>query len=177
MPLCFAYGSNMDRAAMAERCPHSRPVGPARLARHRCALMREGYLTVVRDPRRDVHGLLWDVPLAEMSGLDRYENVASGLYTKVTQPVLTDAGPRRALVYVGRNAGPGMARPGYLEGVLAAATVLGLPAGHLRDLEALSPGIGRTAPAPQPPRPEVTPRRRSPLDPERDMNAGWRWMP
>ena len=79
MPLCFAYGSNMDRDAMAARCPASRPIGLARLARHRPAMMREGYLTVTRDPRRDVHGLLWDVALADMAALDRYEGVSGGL--------------------------------------------------------------------------------------------------
>ena len=43
MPLCFAYGSNMDRAAMAVRCPASTPLGTARLARHRFIVTREGY--------------------------------------------------------------------------------------------------------------------------------------
>ena len=50
MPLYFAYGSNMDEAAMRARCPKSRAVGLARLARHRFALMADGYATVVRDP-------------------------------------------------------------------------------------------------------------------------------
>ena len=50
MPLYFAYGSNMDRTAMLARCPHSRPVGPARLMRHRFFVMDEGYASVLRDP-------------------------------------------------------------------------------------------------------------------------------
>ena len=121
MPLCFAYGSNMDFGQMAARCPASRPLGPARLARHRPAIMREGYLTVIRDSRRDVHGLVWDVSLADMAALDRYEGVSGGLYAKAQLTVLTAAGARRALVYLGANAGPGRPRPGYLEAVLAAA--------------------------------------------------------
>ncbi|RYE82539.1 MAG: gamma-glutamylcyclotransferase, partial [Hyphomicrobiales bacterium] len=35
MPLYFAYGANMDIAAMRERCPRSTPLGLARLPRHR----------------------------------------------------------------------------------------------------------------------------------------------
>jgi gamma-glutamylcyclotransferase (GGCT)/AIG2-like uncharacterized protein YtfP len=87
-----------------------------RLVRHRFVIMREGYASLVRDPRRSVWGTVWELALADMPALDRYEGVAGGLYVKVQQPVVTGAGPRRALVYVGRNAGPGQPRPGYLEG-------------------------------------------------------------
>ena len=56
MPLYFAYGSNMDRAAMALRCPASKPLGLARLMRHRFFIMASGYASVARDPTRCVRG-------------------------------------------------------------------------------------------------------------------------
>jgi hypothetical protein len=62
--------------------------------------------------------------------------VAGGLYVKAQQPVTTEAGVRRALVYLGRSQG-GAPRPGYLEGVVAAAREAGLPEGYVRELEAL----------------------------------------
>lgn len=136
MPLYFAYGSNMDRAAMAARCPASKPLGPARLARHRVVVLPEGYASVVRDPRRTTWGLLWDLALSDVRALDRYEEVTGGLYAKLTQPVLTDCGPKRALVYVGRGAGGGTPRPGYVEAVVAAAADAGLPADYVRELAA-----------------------------------------
>ncbi len=52
MPLYFAYGANMDVEDMARRCPRSRPLGVARLMRHRLAIMREGWLTATRDAAR-----------------------------------------------------------------------------------------------------------------------------
>src|SRR5271157_4317098 len=107
MPLYFAYGSNMDLEAMARRCPRSKAVGLARLERHRLAVMREGWLTVAREPRSAVHGVLWDVALADVAALDRYEGVARGLYAKLTQSVVTKQGPRRAIVYIGANSGAG----------------------------------------------------------------------
>src|SRR5271166_1968801 len=121
MPLHFAYGANMDREAMARRCPRSKALGLARLARHRLAAMREGWLTPVRDPRASVHGILWDVALSDVPALDRYEGLARGLYAKIVQLVLTESGPKRALVYIGANAGPGALRPDYLAEVLAEA--------------------------------------------------------
>ena len=134
MPLYFAYGSNMDSAAMAERCPGSRAIGIARLVRHRFLINADGYATVVRDPRGTVHGLLWDLALKDVPALDRYEGVAQGLYSKVIQSVLTAQGPRRALVYIGRSAQPGMPKPGYLEGVIAAAQAAGLPAAYIQSV-------------------------------------------
>jgi len=143
MPLYFAYGSNLDVEAMARRCPRSRPVGLARLERHRLAVMREGWLTVVRAPRATVHGLLWDLALADVAALDRYEGVAKGLYAKVVQPVVAPGGAKRALVYVGANAGPGAPSPDYIEGVIAAAHARGLPAEGIAALEVLAPSGAR----------------------------------
>jgi gamma-glutamylcyclotransferase (GGCT)/AIG2-like uncharacterized protein YtfP len=143
MPLYFAYGSNMDLAAMAQRCPASKPVGPARLARHRFLINADGYATVARHPRGDVHGMLFDLALSDMPALDRYEGIARGLYTKVQQPVITTAGPRKAMVYIGRSAEPGVPKPGYLEGVIAAAESAGLPEAYVRSLRGFGAGSSR----------------------------------
>ncbi len=134
MPLYFAYGANMDAAAMALRCPVSRLMGRGRLARHRFLIMREGYASVVRDPARTVHGVLWDLALDDIPALDRYEGVAGGLYAKAYLPVITETGIRRALLYLGRSRVPGRPRPGYLEAVLAAGTAAQLPASYLREI-------------------------------------------
>jgi gamma-glutamylcyclotransferase (GGCT)/AIG2-like uncharacterized protein YtfP len=146
MPLYFAYGANMDVAAMATRCPGSRAIGPARLPRHRWIISTDGYANVIRDPRREVHGLLWELALADVSTLDRFEDVPR-LYRKVDQPVITPTGIRRALVYVGRATEPGRPRPGYLQDVLRAAEALGLPAVHLTELRR----FGEARPAITPP--------------------------
>jgi hypothetical protein len=140
VPLYFAYGSNMDEAAMRRRCPSSRVLGPARLMRHRFFIMAQGYATVGRDPSSSVYGLLWDLASRDVGTLDRYENVAGGLYTKVVQPVLFSAGARRALVYVGVAAVAGLPRPGYLEAIVAAGTAARLPASYIATLARLLPG-------------------------------------
>ncbi len=138
MPLYFAYGANMDRAAMAVRCPRSKPLGIARLARHRLAVMREGWLTVVRDARARVHGVLWDLALSDVAALDRFEGVGGGLYVKAIQPVIGPDGPKRALVYLGANAGPGRAKADYLAAVLAAARGWALSREGIEALERLA---------------------------------------
>ncbi len=134
-PLYFAYGSNMDVSAMAGRCPRSKALGLARLERHRLAVMREGWLTVVRDPRSAMHGVLWDLALSDIAALDRYENLSQGLYVKLTQAVIAERGPKQAIVYFGANSGPGVPRPAYIAEVLAAARSWPLPAEGVEALE------------------------------------------
>jgi len=72
--------------------------------------MREGWLTAARDPRGDVHGVLWDVGFADMRALDQYEQLASGLYTKTQQPVIGERGAKQALVYFGATPDPASPR-------------------------------------------------------------------
>lgn len=186
MPLYFAYGSNMGRDAMAVRCPASRPLGLARLARHRVVIMREGFASIAPDPRRIVIGMLWDLAFADVPALDRYEGVARGLYRKCVLSVLGEDGPRRALVYVGANAGPGAPRAGYLESVMDPGRAAGLPAAYLDEIAALGGrGLRGSGEGQGPDRwtagrdvPAVRPMRRTPLDrPPSDGSAGWRWEP
>jgi gamma-glutamylcyclotransferase (GGCT)/AIG2-like uncharacterized protein YtfP len=140
MPFYFAYGANMDVAAMAARCPKSRPLSRARMARHRFVIAAAGYASVARDPGATVHGVLWDLALGDIPALDRFEEVARGLYRKVTQPVLRErAGAVSALVYVSADAREGAPRAGYLEGVVAAAREWNLPAAYILYLESLIP--------------------------------------
>jgi gamma-glutamylcyclotransferase (GGCT)/AIG2-like uncharacterized protein YtfP len=135
MPLYFAYGSNMNVEAMGRRCPRSKALGLARLERHRLAVMREGWLTAVRDPSSAVHGVLWELALSDIAALDRYEGLSQGLYSKAIQAVLAERGPKRAIVYFGANAGPGAMRPAYIAEVLAAARSWPLPLAGVEALE------------------------------------------
>jgi hypothetical protein len=140
MPLYFAYGANMDVEAMARRCPRSKPLRVAKLLRHRLAIMREGWLTATREPRGRVHGVLWDLALADVPALDRFEGLGEGLYAKAVQPVVAAGGPKRALVYFGRNAGPGRADPAYMRAVIAAARQWRLPEEAVETLQGLASG-------------------------------------
>ena len=134
MPLTFAYGSNMDAQAMAQRCPRGQWLGRARLPRHRVALMPDGYATLVRDVAATAHGVLWELSFGDLAALDRYEG---DFYAKVSQPVLREGGaPVRALIYFGKSFGkPGTrlvrAPDDYVEKIVAAAVQAGLPGEHV----------------------------------------------
>lgn len=176
MPLYFAYGANMDIADMASRAPNSRPLGPARLPRHRFIIMKEGYASVVRDPRHAVHGLLWDLALADLRPLDKFEGVDRGLYTKIDQPVVVDGGAKRALVYIGRSAEPGRPKAGYLEAIIAAAQELCFPAIYLGELNRwLQGGATKAVEKPAGPVAGVQPTRSSPVERRDRPKPDWEW--
>lgn len=123
---------------MGRRCPRSKPLGLARLERHRLAVMREGWLTAVRDSRAAVYGVLWDLAFTDVAALDRYEGVPQGLYAKLVAPVVAERAPKQAIVYFGANAGPGAARPGYIAEVIAAARSWPLPTEGVEALERIA---------------------------------------
>ena len=132
MPLYFAYGANMNVAAMLQRAPRSRVLGRAKLARHKFFIMKSGFASVRRDPYADVHGVLFDLALSDVPALDRYEEVGRGLYTKVTQPVLREGTASvRAVVYLGASAAEGRPSAAYLDAILEGARENGLPEDYI----------------------------------------------
>lgn len=137
----------MDVEAMRTRAPNARPLGLARLPRVRFIIMQGGYASFVRDAQRSVHGVLWDLPLSDVRLLDRYEDVASGLYKKIQQPVLrAGGGSARALIYVGGSTARGEPHAGYMESVISAARAWTMPDAYIRELSELAPRTKATEP-------------------------------
>lgn len=133
--LYFAYGSNMDRKQMEERCPDSVPAGVVRLDGYRFLINTLGVATVV--PREDgvVHGLLWRVSASDEKTLDGYEGVEQGIYRKEKLYVEAMGGStEKALIYIASDTEPGVPRPGYIERIIAAAKEHGLPGNYQIEL-------------------------------------------
>ncbi len=123
---------------MARRCPRARLLGRARLPRWRFVTLPSGFASVTPDPRSSVHGALWDVPVSEVTALDRYEQVGQGLYAKKIIPVLREPfGSALSLVYVAAAPNQGAASPGYLADIVAAAQALELPPAYVAYLSHL----------------------------------------
>ena len=145
MTLYFAYGSNMSRAWMRELCPKAEALGPAMLADHRFLVMSGGYASVLPHAGDAVHGVLWRIAQADLHALDRYEDVAGGLYDRWMIPVQHRGDRRTALIYVGRSDAPGRARPEYCELLLSAARDWELPAAYVANLARELSGRGEEA--------------------------------
>ena len=118
----FAYGANLDREAMAKRCPGATVSGRASLADHRVVSMREGWLSITPSPGDRTEGLLWELDREHLLALDAYEEVDKGIYVHATLRVeREDDSPIEALVYIGTNDGPGRLNAEYAVRVARAA--------------------------------------------------------
>ncbi|HAW95770.1 MAG: gamma-glutamylcyclotransferase [Phycisphaerae bacterium] len=112
---CFAYGANIDAPAMRQRCPTAVCTGPAILHDHRPCAMQEGWLTIVKQTGWQTPGLLWTLEASDVRALDVYEDVDTGLYVKETRVVrrFGEGTSLEAMVYLGRNSGPGTLHEEY----------------------------------------------------------------
>lgn len=113
--LYFAYGSNLSKRAMQERAPHAQPLIAALLREH--ALVFESnepqgapeafFANVRADGDAVVPGALYEIDASDLQALDVYEDVARGVYERVTLTVVRADGIRaEAIVYSMRSLRP-----------------------------------------------------------------------
>ena len=134
----FAYGSNLDVAQMARRCPDAANPRPATLADHDWLINERGVATVEPFDGSQVHGVLWQVSDTDLATLDSAEGVPVR-YRRDRLVVHTDDGPTDAWVYVDHRVEPGAPRPGYLERIIDGATHHSLPPNWLEFLKRWDP--------------------------------------
>lgn len=82
MKLYFAYGSNMDREQMDERCPGHERLGWAVLRGYFWYLTSRTYASIRKSPGDYVEGFLYRITKTDEQELDYFEGVANGLYEK-----------------------------------------------------------------------------------------------
>ncbi len=85
----FAYGSNLHREQMQERCPGSEPVAKAKLEGYRLCFNRVA--DIVEDEGSMVWGAIYTVSQGDIKNLDRYEGYPN-FYDKLDVDVADDQG-------------------------------------------------------------------------------------
>lgn len=133
--LYFAYGSNMNLAQMASRCPGSTASGLATFADWRFVINERGVATIEESPGTRVLGVLWNVTADHIETLDGFEGLALGYYRRDVISVRHNGGLAEAYVYIDHRTDPGAPRPGYLERILAGANENGIPSEYIKELE------------------------------------------
>jgi hypothetical protein len=108
----------MVATQMHQRCPAARDLGTVQLDGWRFLTNQEGYATLTPDPSAYVLGVLWSLTSACEAALDDYEEITTGLYTKVYLTIQDTP----VLVYLATNVLPGPPRSGYLEAIIAEAS-------------------------------------------------------
>ena len=135
MSLYFAYGSNMNRAAMVRRCPTARAIGPAMLAGYQFFVGIDGWGSVKPSAGDTVHGVLWRLMARDIAALHACELLHQGLYDVRHLPVHVGGKRVRAMIYLLRRRAPGTPKAGYLEMIAASARAWKLPERYIRSVE------------------------------------------
>jgi len=110
--LYAAYGSNLNLAQMADRCPTAKVVGKSQIGEHRLLFRGangSAVATVEPWPGGSVPVLIWELTPADEAELDHYEGWPF-LYRKDTVPVTLNGASVSAMVYV-MNEGRPLGQP------------------------------------------------------------------
>lgn len=131
----FAYGSNLNVAQMARRCPAAKKMQTLMLPGWR--LVFRGVADIVPARNAQVAGGLWIITDRCERSLDIYEGVKSGLYTKESFPITyldTRTGKREitdVLFYRMRSREFAMPSSGYLASIADGYDDFGLDLAYL----------------------------------------------
>ncbi|MBI4245512.1 MAG: gamma-glutamylcyclotransferase [Planctomycetes bacterium] len=132
----FAYGSNMDRKQMKQRCPDSTFVSTAVLNHYRFIIICRGVASIVQDDKHNLHGILWQISNSDEENLDLYEGVRSKLYNKKDIVVITPNNEKvTALVYIAEDNNIGKPRRIYIEKIIGAALDYKFPEAYVSELK------------------------------------------
>jgi AIG2-like family len=83
--LYLAYGSNLNVAAMKQRCPDAVRVGSRMI--DNAQLVFRGVADMLYMPGHKCPAALWEISERDEEALDRFEGVGHGLYRKYSIPV------------------------------------------------------------------------------------------
>lgn len=132
---CFAYGSNMDKRQMEERCPDAVSVSMATLRGYRFIINTHGVATVVPDTSGVVYGILWNISKRDEESLDVYEGVRCGIYRKDYVDIETQDGKLPlVLIYIARDSNIGNPGDGYMERIISYSEEHRLPEKYIEEL-------------------------------------------
>jgi len=149
--LYFAYGSNMSRRQMRERCPDHECLGKAVLKDHALCFPRHstirncGVAGLTETPGGEVWGVVYRLHDEDLSALDRREGYDPAQpsdvnrYNRQTIPVVMDERKVMCFVYFARHE-PGQHVPSedYLGTMIEGAEENGLPADYVAALKRIA---------------------------------------
>lgn len=151
MPLYFAYGSNLDKAQILERCPSAKFNCVARLDNYKIAFTRKsikrrcGVADAVEATGESIFGVVYDISDEDMRKLDdnegyKGEGNSKNSYNRkksiVTAIVINGENQIQAEIYFAvRQPAPPLPSKEYLGLIITGAKVWGLPYEYIRKLE------------------------------------------
>lgn len=128
--LYVAYGSNLNLAQMARRCPTAKVVGIGDLKDYQLTFRRVATIEPEKGAVTPVG--VWEITPTDELALDRYEGYPSYYRKETVTVTMKDGTEKQAMVYI-MNAGEPMMPPmGYYETILQGYGDVGLDSKYLQ---------------------------------------------
>lgn len=137
----LAYGSNLNKKMMKERCPDAKALGYTIIEDYRLNFRgktNKSYLTIDKEKGSQVKLGVWSISDSCEKALDRYENYPDLYYKKYTDIICTDYKGKEsnisALIYI-MNEGQQISKPSpsYYESCLRGFEDFGFDASLLEE--------------------------------------------
>lgn len=112
--LYFAYGSNLWRRQMIERCPGHCVIGAGRLNGWRWIITIRGYAGIVVSAGDYVLGTVYELSERDVLNLDLFEGVAKGDYRREMITIDVDGRDLSCLTYIDPVVEEGRPREEYI---------------------------------------------------------------
>jgi gamma-glutamylcyclotransferase (GGCT)/AIG2-like uncharacterized protein YtfP len=137
----FAYGSNLNSKWMKKRCPDTKLLGPARLPDYQLAFRYKstswpggGAADILFKPGREVWGGLYLSNEKDFISLDKYEDVTSNGYERITVEVELEGKTVTAVSYEVKDKLQKDLNPleGYLQLMINGAKQIPLPEYYIK---------------------------------------------
>ena len=126
MKLYFAYGSNMWREQMKQRCLDPRSFGKGILKGFRWIITSRGYANIIRSEADEVHGVVYRLSEDDELVLDKHEGVMKGAYRKEMVNVEIENLNYSCLTYIDPVCEEGKPKEEYRERIRKAVADAGL---------------------------------------------------
>jgi cation transport regulator ChaC len=141
--LYFAYGSNMEKAQMQQRCPNHKFFSVARLDHYILTFTRYsdrwegGVADLLPERGKVVHGVLYDISLVDLKLLDQYTGYPN-CYMRGDLILETTSGERLpAMTYFAVRQGVVKPSRRYMDQVLKGARSYHLPKDYINFLKSI----------------------------------------
>jgi hypothetical protein len=138
--LYFSFGSNMDRNQIKQRTPSAELVGIGYVPDHDLVFNRKGsyrpggVASIVPSQGVKAYGVVWAISPSDLEKMDAIEDPQA--YERVCKTVITEDGDELVCnVYVSFPQGDIAPDQPYLELIISAAEVAGLPEGWISRLK------------------------------------------
>jgi len=143
----FAYGSNMNREQMHQRCPNHKLMGIARLPDHRMIFPRTsqrwdnlGVASIEHSIGDEVWGALYIMTQSDWDILDGKELLGISYIKKTINVITFDYHNIYALTYIARREKPNPPSKRYMTQIISGAEQLRLPQDYIDKLKAIETG-------------------------------------